>query len=86
MLTTDPGGFENLLGSTLSGGTYSVANAGGALDFNVGGLIVTDAATINLGSLASDVIASFDVNTGSSPAPVDLADHRSGGRPVTGGR
>ena len=66
VITTQPGGFTNLVGSTLAGGTYS-ASYGGTLDLNIGGAIVTDAATIQLvNDLAhgSNAIASFNAATG----------------------
>jgi len=46
------GGFSNLSGSTLIGGTYGAGFAGNTtpnvLDLNVGGVIVTDAANIEI--------------------------------------
>lgn len=60
IVNVDPGGFANLVGTTLSGGSYG-ASGGGALELNVGGPIATDAATIILGSGS---IASFDPSTG----------------------
>jgi hypothetical protein len=45
-VTVAPGGFTNLSGSTLTGGAYTAR--GGSVYLNVGGLIATDAATINL--------------------------------------
>jgi hypothetical protein len=63
------GGFTNLSGTTLTGGTYEAgysrntsANSN-TLYLNVGGLIVTDAANITLDD--GGVIASFDNNSGS---------------------
>jgi hypothetical protein len=61
-----PGGFSNLSGSTLIGGTYSAGGGAGAgnrvLDLNVGGVIVTDAANIEIDSAGS--IQSFDSGRG----------------------
>jgi hypothetical protein len=45
-VTVTPGGFTNLSGSTLSGGTYRAA---GYLYLNVGSVIDTDAADIQIG-------------------------------------
>ena len=59
----DPGGFANLVGTTLSGGSY-VASGGGALELNVGGPIATNAATISLGINGGGSIASFDPSSG----------------------
>ena len=64
-LTVSPGGFSNFSGSTLAGGTYSAGFEGNTtlntLAFNVGGLIVTDAANIQLNGGGS--IQSFDSNS-----------------------
>jgi hypothetical protein len=48
-VTVTPGGFTNLSGSTLSGGTYRSGGFGNSeLDLNVGSVIDTDAADIQL--------------------------------------
>jgi hypothetical protein len=48
-VTVTPGGFTNLSGSTLSGGTYRAGGFGNSeLDLNVGSVIDTDAADIQL--------------------------------------
>ena len=54
------GGFTNLYGTTLTGGTYGAA--GGTLFLNVGGVIADTAATITLGN--GGAIASFDPTSG----------------------
>lgn len=59
-VTVAAGGFANLTGSTLTGGTY-VANDG-TLKFNVGGLIETNAASIVLRG-AGDIL-SYDSSSG----------------------
>ena len=62
-VTVNPGGFTNLSGSTLTGGSYQagygnqVANSSG-LYLNVGGVIATDAASISLNG--GGAIYSFD--------------------------
>jgi hypothetical protein len=62
-VTVDPGGFTNLSGSTLTGGTYraisssSAANVG-ALYLNVGGVIGVNAAVIEIDK--GGAIYSFD--------------------------
>jgi len=60
------GGFSNLSGSTLIGGTYGAGFAGNTapnvLDLNVGGVIVTDAANIEIDGGGS--IQSFDSGSG----------------------
>jgi hypothetical protein len=63
IVNVDPGGFANLVGTTLSGGSY-VASWGGALQLNVGGPIETNAATISLGIGGGGSIASFDPSSG----------------------
>jgi hypothetical protein len=55
--TSGSGTFANLSNGTLSQGTYEV-QAGGLLDLNVGGVIVTDAASITLDA------DSFETSTG----------------------
>ena len=66
-ITTPQGGFANLANSTLTGGTYE-AIAGGTLFLNVGEQIVTDSATIILGSYyaaadSPNTIKSYDAET-----------------------
>ena len=60
------GGFSNLSGSTLTGGTYNAGFAGNTtpnvLALNIGGLIVTDAANIAINGGGS--IQSFDSGSG----------------------
>jgi hypothetical protein len=62
------GGFADLSGTTLTGGTYAAGYAGNTsansntLYLNVGGLIVSDAATIAL--YGGGAIDSFDNNSG----------------------
>ena len=58
-VTVTPGGFTNLSGSTLSGGTYLSGGFGNSeLDLNVGSVIATDAADIQLNS--GSTIYSYD--------------------------
>ena len=83
-VTVAAGGFSNLSGTTLTGGSYTAVN-GGTLDLNVGGTIVTDAATIALGSVydgatAPDTIASYDSVAGAYvPLQASLQTIASGG-------
>jgi hypothetical protein len=62
-VTVSSGGFTNLSGSTLTGGTYSAGGGSipSTLDLNVGSLIVSDAANIAMD--AGGAIASFDPNS-----------------------
>ena len=61
-INVNSGGFTNLSGSTLSGGTYAAGFQGNTtpnvLDLNVGAVITVDAATIQLDG--GGAIASFD--------------------------
>ncbi len=59
-VTVTPGGFTNLSGSTLSGGMYRSADTAGinTLYLNVGGVIATDAADIQIDLLGA--IYSYD--------------------------
>ena len=59
-VTVNSGGFSNLSGSTLTGGTYV---ATGVLDLNVGAVITTDAANIQLNNGGN--IQSFDAGSSS---------------------
>jgi hypothetical protein len=71
-LTSGSGAFTNLSGGTLSLGTYE-AGGGGVLDLNVGGDIVTDAATIILGQQEGTSLASIietSGGAGGSAAPI----------------
>jgi hypothetical protein len=65
-VTVVGGGFSNLSGSTLIGGTYNAGDLGNTapnvLDLDVGGVIVTDAANIIIGGGGS--IQSFDSGSG----------------------
>ena len=65
-VTVSGGGFSNLSGSTLIGGTYNAGFAGNTapnvLDLNIGGVIVTDAANIAISGGGS--IQSFDGGSG----------------------
>jgi len=65
-VTVSSGGFSNLSGSTLIGGTYGAGFAGNTtpnvLDLNIGGVIVTDAANIAIDGGGS--IQSFDSGSG----------------------
>ena len=56
-INVTPGGFTNLAGSTLTGGDYS-ASSGSVLSLNVGSVISTDAASIELNY--GGTIQSFD--------------------------
>ncbi len=64
-VTVDSGGFSNLSGSTLTGGSYVAIGApgGSILDLNVGAVITTDAANIQF-SGGGD-IQSFDPGSSS---------------------
>jgi hypothetical protein len=57
-VTVSSGGFSNLSGSTLTGGTYEATGANGVLDLDIGAVIATDAANILL--LNGGDIRSFD--------------------------
>jgi hypothetical protein len=67
-LTSGPGAFSNLSGGTLSLGTY--AAAGGLLNLNVGGDIVTDAGNIILGAGTGPSIIETSNGTGSTADPI----------------
>jgi adhesin HecA-like repeat protein len=77
------GGFTNLSGSTLTGGTYQAGGQDsfghpvtGTLDLNVGGLIISDAANIVL----TGAISSFDnVSNSYVPLQSSLAEIASSG-------
>jgi len=63
-VTVNSGGFSNLSGSTLTGGTYeAISGVGSVLDLNVGAVITTDAANMQL-SNGGD-IQSFDAGSSS---------------------
>ena len=57
-VTVTPGGFTNLSGSTLSGGTYISNDASSPFYLNVGSVIATDAAQIQM--TAGGAIYSYD--------------------------
>jgi FG-GAP-like repeat len=63
-VTVSPGGFTNLSGSTLTGGSYhaGVNQGTSTLFLNVGGVIATDAANISLDG--GGAIDSFDGGSG----------------------
>jgi hypothetical protein len=68
VMTVDvtPGGFSNLTGTTLTGGTYSAYS--GTLDMNVGGVVTVDAANI---ILTSGGEVSFWDNTKGAYVPIE---------------
>jgi hypothetical protein len=78
IVTISPGGFTNLSGSTLTGGTYTAIgdpttpNSSGALFLNVGAVIATDAAKISLSGPAA--IYSFD-NVSGTYVPITASLH-----------
>lgn len=73
-LAVSPGGFTNLTGVTLTGGSY---NASGSLNLNVGGVIAVDAANI---TLSGGMINSFDdVSQTYSPLSSSLHQIAAGG-------
>jgi|SRR5579859_2913120 len=65
-VTVNSGGFRNLSGSTLTGGTYIADSQGSfavtVLNLNVGAVITTDAANIQIG--LGGYIRSFDPGSG----------------------
>jgi hypothetical protein len=70
-VTLAPGGFTNLSGSTLTGGTYT-AFSGSGVYLDVGGVIATDAATINLNF--GGMVYSYD-DVGHAYIPVTSSLH-----------